>query len=286
MTDVLLVARLGLREAVRRRVLPAVLVLSLVFLVLFWLGVGAVRDELDDNAGTFGGVPDVVRPAVDEATAGVLLGMASFAVLFLGATLAVFLTAGAIRGDAERGLLQPLLVRPVGRVRVFVGRGLAAAAIAVPYALVLHLASTGVMRWRGDYAPPQVLVPAVELAAAVGLVALLALALSVLLTQTAAGIAAFMSVGAGLVGGLLGQIGDAIDNATLERASDVVSSVLPFQGLYQDVLSRLTDDDGAQIVLGPLGGAEPAGPGLLVWAAVWAMLLGGAALARFTRMDV
>ena len=44
-----------------------------------------------------------------------LLGLAMFATLFLGTILAVFLTLGAVRGDAERGLLQPLLVRPVAR---------------------------------------------------------------------------------------------------------------------------------------------------------------------------
>ena len=36
-----------------------------------------------------------------------------FATLFLGTILAVFLTLGAVRGDAERGLLQPVLVRPL-----------------------------------------------------------------------------------------------------------------------------------------------------------------------------
>ena len=45
--------------------------------------------------------------------AATLLGLAMFATLFLGTVLAVFLTLGAVRGDAERGLLQPLLVRPV-----------------------------------------------------------------------------------------------------------------------------------------------------------------------------
>ena len=38
-----------------------------------------------------------------------ILGLAMFATLFLGTILAVFLTLGAVRGDAERGLLQPLL---------------------------------------------------------------------------------------------------------------------------------------------------------------------------------
>ena len=45
-----------------------------------------------------------------------LLGLAMFATLFLGVVLAVFLTLGVVSGDAERGLLQPLVVRPVGRV--------------------------------------------------------------------------------------------------------------------------------------------------------------------------
>ena len=44
-----------------------------------------------------------------------------FATLFLGTILAVFLTLGAVRGDAERGLLQPVLVRPLHRRTVLVG---------------------------------------------------------------------------------------------------------------------------------------------------------------------
>ena len=40
-----------------------------------------------------------------------------FATLFLGAVLAVFLTLGAVRGDAERGLLQPLRRAPARRAR-------------------------------------------------------------------------------------------------------------------------------------------------------------------------
>ena len=37
-----------------------------------------------------------------------MLGLGMFAILFLATVLAVFLTLGAVRGDAERGLLQPL----------------------------------------------------------------------------------------------------------------------------------------------------------------------------------
>ena len=49
-----------------------------------------------------------------------------FATLFLGAILAVFLTLGAVRGDAERGLLQPMIVRPLARGTFLLGRFVAA----------------------------------------------------------------------------------------------------------------------------------------------------------------
>ena len=54
-----------------------------------------------------------------------LLGLAMFATLFLGVVLAVFLTLGVVSGDAERGLLQPLVVRPIGRSTLLLSRFLA-----------------------------------------------------------------------------------------------------------------------------------------------------------------
>ena len=87
-----------------------VLVLTVAFLFLFWLA----------NHFVFNGSGNVTPPRdvhVDTRTfAGAfLLGLSMFATLFLGVVLAVFLTLGAVTGDAERGLLQPLVVRPIGR---------------------------------------------------------------------------------------------------------------------------------------------------------------------------
>ena len=62
-------------------------------------------------------------------TGSTLLGLAMFTTLFLGCVLAVFLTLGAVRGDAERGLLQPLVVRPLGRTSLLGGRFAAAAGV-------------------------------------------------------------------------------------------------------------------------------------------------------------
>ena len=64
-----------------------------------------------------------------------------FATLFLGAVLAAFLTLGAVRGDAERGLLQPLVVRPLGRTRLLLGRFAAAGCRLRAYVAAVYVAA-------------------------------------------------------------------------------------------------------------------------------------------------
>ena len=121
-----------------------------------------------------------------------------FATLFLGAILAVFLTLGAVRGDAERGLLQPLLVRPLTAGTFLVGRFVAAAGVCAAYVIVVFLASAVITDVFVDWWPDRMVVPALELGAGVAIIAALALAGSVVLSSTANGIAIFMLFGAGL----------------------------------------------------------------------------------------
>ena len=152
--------------------------------------------------------------------AATLLGLAMFATLFLGTVLAVFLTLGAVRGDAERGLLQPLLVRPVSRRTLLLGRYAAAAAVCAA------LRDRRLPRRRRHHvdhgrlvAGPPASCPALGLALGVAIIAALSLAGSVFLSATANGIAVFMVFGAGLVAGLLGQIGEALSSDTLQNVA-------------------------------------------------------------------
>ena len=88
------------------------------------VGTEAAFDSI--NAEAAGAALDVDDQVLTGST---LLGLAMFTTLFLGCVLAVFLTLGAVRGDAERGLLQPLVVRPLGRTALLGGRFAAAAGV-------------------------------------------------------------------------------------------------------------------------------------------------------------
>jgi ABC-2 type transport system permease protein len=189
MTAVLTIASYGLREALRRKVFVVVCVLTAGFLALYWAG----------TRYTFNHVDQVFPPAgIDAAefAGAFLFGMAMFGTLFLGVVLAIFLTLGVVRGDAERGLLQPLVVRPIGRSTLLVARFLGAAAVCVPYVLVVYFAAMVLTGVEGSWWPDRIVTPGLELAAGVLIVAALSLLGSVFLSSIANGIAVFSGTSA------------------------------------------------------------------------------------------
>ena len=279
------VALLSLREALRRRVFLVVVILTIAFLALFGLGSSQLFDEINNAEVDF---DTGVRTEI--IAAATIFGLAMFATLFLGTILAVFLTLGAVRGDAERGLLQPVIVRPVGRDTFLLARFLAAATVCGVYVTFVYLGTLALVRLTGDWSPDRVLLPLVGLVAAVTLMCALSLLGSVLLSSTANGIAVFMAFGAGLVAGLLGQIGDALNSDTLENVAEWATWILPFEGLYQAGLSALTEDTGGleqvAISLGPFGGANPAGATIWPYSVVYLVVVGALALLAFRARDL
>jgi Cu-processing system permease protein len=283
-TGVWIVARHALQEAMRRRVLVVVLVLTVVFGGLYAWGCDALFDDVSGFDNNESGLDAV-------ALAGsTIVGLAMFGGLFLGVVLGTFLTAGAVRGDAERGLLQPLVVRPLGRAQYLLGRFLAAATVSALYVLIVYFGAVLVTGVIGDWWPEHPFASGFRLAGAAVLVAALSLLGSVFLSATANGILVLMTYGAGLLAGLLGAIGDAIPSPTLQHIASVGSWALPYEALYRDALRLLVQDvpgvAGAIVQLGPLGGSHDAGPLLVPWAIVYLALVLAAAVWAFRRRDL
>lgn len=251
-----------MRESVRRRVFTVVGLLTLGFVVLFALGCSVAFGDLRHVR------PDGPLDARDLVGA-TLCGLGMFAILFLGCVLAAFLTLSAVRGDAEQGLLQPLVVRPVGRPQVLAARWLAAVGVCAAYCAAVYVVVLLVLNVTGDWRPDHVVGPGVRLVAAVAVLAALCVLGSVAMTTIANGIATFMVLGAGMFAGLLGQVGRGLRNDSLTHAAHVISWALPFEALYQDGLAATTSAHGGLtrflVSLGPFGGGAAGGRGLLAY---------------------
>jgi Cu-processing system permease protein len=275
----------GLRESLRRKMFAVVLVVTLAFLALYAWGTHAAFKD------TRNFVPqDQLNLNADQVAGAIVFGLAMFATLFLGAVLAVFLTLNVVRGDAEAGLLQPLVVRPIGRTQLLLARFAGAAGVCVVYVLVVYFSAIGITYWAGGWTPDRLISPGIELAAAIVVVSAFALAGSVFLSPIANGICTLMVFGAGLMAGLLGEIGHAINSQKLQHISRIAWWFVPFDALYEDALHRLTVDTTGftkfVLQLGPFGGSHRAGTPLLFWSALYLVLVLGAAIAAFARRDL
>jgi ABC-type transport system involved in multi-copper enzyme maturation permease subunit len=283
LADVVTIAGYGIRESVRRRVFVVVAVLTLASGILYILGAKLAFHDTQSFSG----------PAIGDTkdfTGATIFGMAMFGTLFLGAVLAAFLTLGVIRGDTERGLLQPLVVRPVGRATVLAARFAAAAVVSSGYVVLVYAGAVIATAIAGDWWPDHIVHPALGLVAGVVVISAISTAGSVVFASTANGIAVFMIYGAGLIAGLLGQIGDALQSDSLQNIANVASWILPFEALFQDGLNATVSSTGgitgAILDLGPFGGARHAGPFLWPYTLLYIAAVIGAATWAFSRRDL
>jgi ABC-type transport system involved in multi-copper enzyme maturation permease subunit len=285
MSRALIIARHVLQESVRRRVFAIVLILSLLFIALFTV---ASVEAFRATTVAFGGQRGPLNPG--RVTTVTLAGLGMFATLFLGAVLAVFLTLGAVRGDADRGLLQPLVVRPLGRHEFLLGRFIGAGSVCAVYVVVLFLIVLGIDHQVGGEWPDHILGPTLALAAGVVVVVALSLLGSVFLSATANGITMFMLYGAGLVSGLLSVIGAALNATTVQTIAHDISLALPFEGLYQAGLHALGSNQngltGVLLNLGPFGASHAGGVGLDLWALAYVVIVASLTMYGFARRDL
>jgi Cu-processing system permease protein len=286
---VLVIAGYALQESLRRKVLPIVLVLTAAFLGLYGFGIYKAWESIDPFQQETIGPSNVL---IDQGIlfSATLFGLSMFGTLFLATVLAIFFAHAVVRGDAERGLLQPLVVRPVGRTSVLAGRFLAAAVACSIYVAVVYAGALLITNAVTGWWPDRIVQPGVELAGAVIVIVALALLGSVFLSAIANGIAIFMIFGAGLVAGLLGQIGEALNSDSLNTIAKVSSWALPFEALYQDGLNAITADTTgftrAALSLGPFGGAQAAGNALAPFVLGYLALVALLAIAGFQRRDL
>jgi ABC-2 type transport system permease protein len=279
-----IIATYTFRELLRRKVFIVVPLVTLAFVTLYVIGNVYAFRVTSDTRG-FGGLVD---PRI--VTGSTLLGLAMFGTFFLGTVLAVFLTFSTVRGDSEIGFLQPLVVRPVGRVSLLAGRFLGTAAVAAGYVLFLYgatVVATGVV---GGWWPARTVTAGLYLAAGVTIIAALSILGSIFLSTIPNGLAVLGVFGAGLLAGLLGQIGDALASDALQSMAKVTSWILPFEALYQAALHALTS--GASgftsfvVRLGPLGGAEAPGSLLAPWALLYLTGVAVLSITFFARRDL
>ena len=113
--------KLTLREAARRKVLWGLLILSVLFLLLYAVGLGFIQSEI----ARFGVRPSAARNGLDLKTGySFLATFALYAANFLIVLLAVLIPMDTLAGEIGSGTIQSLAVKPLRRSQIVLGKWL------------------------------------------------------------------------------------------------------------------------------------------------------------------
>lgn len=247
----LVIARLVIREAARRRLLLALLALTLLVIALTGWG--------------FSRIPTIVQRGAPLTELQVKLISSQFLILtmfmfsFVLALSAVFIASPTVSGEVESGIALALLSRPLGRAEYIVGKWLGLAALVIVYAGGAAAIELGVVNAVVGYAPPEPLAFIGFIVVEGVAIMTFALLLSTRLSGMVGGVIALVLFGIAWIGGVVGGIGAAFDNATILHVGTVTKLVLPTDGLWRGAVYALEPQallaTGAQA--GPAIAANP-----------------------------
>ena len=277
---VLTIAALTLHEAGRRRVLRSLAVLTVALLALSAWGFSRLNAE-------FGGLTS----GEARVAGSTVLNLVMFGLSLIAALGTALLAGPTMAGELESGIALAVMTRPVRRAAVLVGKWLGLVIFGSGFVAVTGVAQFVIVRATFGYWPPHPVTGLVLLALQTTVLLTLGLLLSTAISPMASGIVAVGLFGATWIAGVVGLIGEALDNDSVAQVGTVSRMVLPTDGLWRGAMNAFQDPAlllqvGTGIEESPFLSMSPLTATYLAWTALWIVLVLGLAGLAFQRRDL
>lgn len=223
----LIIAQLTLREAVRRK-----LVAVLFLLTLGMIGLSAWG--FDRLAHTTSVPPGAVAVALPQA---LILFMFMFSLVV--ALSASAIASPAISAEIESGVMQTVAARPIRRSELLIGKWLGLALLVAGYAVAVTVLEMLVVDGVSGYLPPNPVAVALYLFAEGAVLLTLVLALSTRLSTLPTGVLGVALFGAAWLAGVVGALGTTFKIGALKTVGSVARFILPTDGLWHGAIYYL-----------------------------------------------
>lgn len=277
---VLTVAALTVHESSRRRVLRALIGMTLVLLALSAFGFSRINAEF---SGLTSGEARLV--------ASIVLNLVMFGLSLIAALGTAFLAGPTLAGEIESGMALAMLARPVRRSAVLVGKWLGLVVFGSGFVAVAGLSQFLVVWATVGYWPPDPVQGLLLLAAQTSVLLTLGVVLSTIISPMASGIVAVGLFGATWIAGIVGTVGELLDNDGVARVGTVSRMLLPTDGLWRGAMNAF-QDPAALAAYGfnegphPFLGDSTLTVGYLAWVVLWVLVMLWLASTSFRRRDL
>jgi Cu-processing system permease protein len=282
MYTIITIAQLTFREAIRRKIVLAALILGVAFLLLYGLGFHYIQQEFTANAARLRAPSATIRNQAFNFL--FLAGM--YVVNFLAIATAALVTADSLAGEIQSGTIQAIITKPVRRSEIVLGKWFGQAALLLLYLLLLGGGVVLVVFVLGRFSAPNWYTGLALVYFNSLIIMTLTLAFSSSLSTLATGGAVFGAYGLAFIGGWLERIGTFLNNQTAANLGILSSLLLPSDSVWNKASTLMISPLINIVGVNPFtSGSEPSTL-MMVYAAVYLLAALGIAIWQFGKRDL
>jgi ABC-2 type transport system permease protein len=279
----LTIARLSFREAARRKILLAALLLGLLFLTVYGLGFHFIMREVEKEVGS-------MRVLQLNQIRNFLLLAGMYVVNFLTAMMIVLTSVDTLSGEIASGTIHTLVAKPVRRWEIVLGKWLGFAVMVSLYLLLMGGGVMGLVYLRSGYSAPHPL----NALALIWLNSLVMLSVSLAggayLSTLANGVLVFGLYGVAFMGGWIEQIGSFIPNPSASQIAInigiITSLMMPSEALWKRAAHELQSPLINSLGVSPFTTNAYPSAAMILYAVLFLLLAFALAVRRFSSRDL
>jgi len=273
------IARLTFREAGRRKILLAALLLGLAYLVIYGLGFYYVNQDVTSSP---------FPPAILELNQirNFLFMAGLYVVNFLTVMMAVLTSVDTLAGEIASGTIHTLVSKPVMRWEIVFGKWLGFTGMLTLYLLLMAGGTIGLVYFISGYVAPNVLRGLGLLWMNAVLLLGVSLAGGAMLSTLANGVLVFGMFGIAFVGGWIEQIGSFIQNQTAINVGIISSLLIPSEALWKRAAFEMQSPIVSALGFSPFTSASMPSTLMVVYGVLYAMMALLLAILLFNRRDL
>ncbi|MBE0448234.1 MAG: ABC transporter permease [Actinobacteria bacterium] len=293
----LTIASLTFKEALRKKILLAAVVLTLLFLVLYGTGLHFMANDLEEmrehqSNSRGGGFSAVETELMIEQSKRMFLLLGIYFSSSIVSLLAIFSSVGSVSAEIENGMLHAIMAKPIRRRDIILGKFIGYALMLSFYAAILFISILALNHYIAGAKVPRepgavalfILQPLVLLA--------FTIAGSTRFSTLANGITAFMLYTIGVIGGMIEWVGVTMKNSVLSNTGIVTSLLMPVDSIYRMIVGLISDSSGNLMSLmgvdplGPFGTASRPSIAMLIYTFIYLVAFIAIAVRSFSRRDI
>jgi Cu-processing system permease protein len=232
MRAVWILTRLTFREAMRRRIMLAGLVLGIGFLIIYSVGLHFIYTSMAQDTAANMPNQSMAKVMMSEAMNFFLMA-GLYAVTFLSIAMAALLGADTLAGEINSGTIQTIATKPIRRADVVLGKWLGFALLLGLYVLLMAGGATLSMFFQSGYIPDNLLLGLGLIYMESVLIMTITLMFSAAFPALATGGIVFGLYGLSFIGGWIEQIGSVLQNDTAVKVGILTSLIIPSESLWR-----------------------------------------------------